>query len=666
MFETGAALAFALVAAGTPLDEWSAWDHQQRVRTDEAGLARIDLGLATLDAARADLADLRLIDTDGHEVPYAIRRPSKTPSRLADADVTVRAEHDLTVLRIDTRTSEPIAAVRLRTPAPEWIKTARVEGRRDGGRWQPIVAGVRIFRLLDGAADLEIELVDDHRDAVAWSRLRVALDDRRSGPIPVVGARLVLAASDSPAEETHPTVIIERSERPHESRLRLRLPAHNLRVAAVTLETEEPLFTRRVQLLARSIVDGEIRERRLQDGTLFRVAIGQESCDRVRLDIDQPVAERELVLVIQGGHGAPLSIDGVTVHLLPTELLFHRSAASDLRLLVGNPAASTARYDIASLVDRIGQPTVTAASDPLATNPSYVAGDGPNEIPLVAGAMPENGWRWRKLVRVHSPGAQSLELDLAVLAHAAPDQRDLRVARGRQQVPYVIDRTPRTRVLDVTPDPIAADSPRASRFKLALPRSGLPITHLTCTASDPLFRRAVVLDGERADRRGATRPVRLAQATWTRRPGDHRKPLSLALSGRRIATDRLLLEIDDGDNPPLELTSCELHVRTARLLFRASPGADLWLHYGNPHVSAPRYDVALIADRLLDARPQRATLDVEIEHAPPRWWSADADAPGIWLWLSLGAAVVVFLVVIARLLPTPSPDAGRPPTTGES
>ena len=46
----------------------------QTVPIPKAGLVRIDLPAETLDAAEADLADLRLLDPAGNEVPFFIER----------------------------------------------------------------------------------------------------------------------------------------------------------------------------------------------------------------------------------------------------------------------------------------------------------------------------------------------------------------------------------------------------------------------------------------------------------------------------------------------------------------------------------------------------------------------------------------------------------------
>ena len=100
-------------------------------------------------------------------------------------------------------------------------------------------------------------------------------------------------------------------------------------------------------------------------------------------------------------------------------------------------------------------------------------------------------------------GAQQLELDLDVLAHAQPGFADLRLMSGSNQVPYIIQRTSISRSLapavTATND---AKNPKLSRWIIQLPRAGLPLTRLTCATQTPLFDRSMSLYEELADERG--------------------------------------------------------------------------------------------------------------------------------------------------------------------
>jgi len=61
----------------------------------------------------------------------------------------------------------------------------------------------------------------------------------------------------------------------------------------------------------------------------------------------------------------------------------------------------------------------------------------------------------------------------------------------------------------------------------------------------------------------------------------------------------------------LELKEFQLHVPVSVLVFKATPGEETWLYYGNPKVSAPRYDITLAANELLLSPKSEAQLGME-------------------------------------------------------
>jgi hypothetical protein len=56
--------------------------------------------------------------------------------------------------------------------------------------------------------------------------------------------------------------------------------------------------------------------------------------------------------------------------------------------------------------------------------------------------------------------------------------------------------------------------------------------------------------------------------------------------------DRYQIEIENGDNPPLEITSVEAEGPAYRLIFLTSPGRTYRVEYGSDSAQSPRYDTA--------------------------------------------------------------------------
>ena len=337
----------------------------------------------------------------------------------------------------------------------------------------------------------------------------------------------------------------------------------------------------------------------------------------------------------------------------PVYLLFFAQQAGAHHLLTGNARCATPRYDLASLGVNFKAATVTPFKlSALADNPNYHA---PEVLPGVqqdGTGLDVSAWKYRKALKLLRTGAQQVELDLDVLAHSQANFQDLRLMRGTNQVPYVLERTSITRTL--IPGVIAtndAKDKQLSRWILKLPQKNLPVTRLSCATRTALFQRDVTLFAELTDERGERYPRHLGAASWTQTPERPSKEFVLPIEGP-VESDTLFLQTHNGDNPPIELEQFQVSHPATRILFKAKAEDDLLLYYGNSRVASPHYDLSLVAKQLLAADKATATLVAEEQLKKSSW--ADSHVPGkggVVFWGILALVVVGLLVVISRLLP---------------
>jgi hypothetical protein len=114
-----------------------------------------------------------------------------------------------------------------------------------------------------------------------------------------------------------------------------------------------------------------------------------------------------------------------------------------------------------------------------------------------------------------------------------------------------------------------------------------------------------------------------------------------------FAGDELLLIVDEGDNSPLQLQEPKLYLPSYRLRFVRRSEDELWLMYGKPSLAAPRYDLALLAPRVLGARVPEVSLS-EIEEELP---VAEPRQTGtVVFWAALVLVLLVLFGIVARLL----------------
>ena len=639
-------LALSIKAAALPGD----WQREQTFTLSAPGLVKLSLPVETLDSARAGLEDLRLYDDAGNEVPFLITHPAPASQVIQPAkSFQVTLQPSTTVITLETGLAQPVDGVTLETPAQNFIKAVRVEGSADGKNWRPLAQGQPVFRQPNGAGRLQVFF-----PVGAWRWLRLTVDDQRSAPIPFTGARIFAAAAEATPGEWQPAAIVERNENPGETRLTLNLGAANLDVALVTIATDEPLFTRSVKLAVPQVSELGVFEQAIGQGVIYRVAVeGQPASANLVVPLATQVRSRELVLLIQNGDSPPLPITAVQVERRPVYLTFMARAAGKMHLLAGNKFCPAPQYDLAALGANLKNAAVTPVNfSTLANNPDYRAPEALAGLEVSGAALDVSAWKYRKPIKLAAGGAQQIELDPDVLAHAAGSFADLRVRQGSNQVPYLIQRTSISRTITPAVTLINdAGNPHLSRWLLKLPESHLPLTRLTCTTTTPLFQRNVSLSEASTDERGNTFYRQLGSATWTQTPERKPKEFSLSLDSV-VQGDTLILETENGDNPPIELGKFTVSYPATRVLFKAQSAEGLFLYYGNARVSSPSYDLNLVARELLAADKTPATLGNEEQLKKSAW--AENQKPGAGgglFWGMLAVVVIGLLFVITRLLP---------------
>jgi hypothetical protein len=102
--------------------------------------------------------------------------------------------------------------------------------------------------------------------------------------------------------------------------------------------------------------------------------------------------------------------------------------------------------------------------------------------------------------------------------------------------------------------------------------------------------------------------------------------------------------IDEGDNAPLPITSATIDIPAVSLRFY-NPGSPLTLLYGNAHASAPQYDLALLAPRVLGEPARDLSLGAAAGAA-----AEESALDAKIFWAALALATLILLAILARLV----------------
>lgn len=284
-------------------------------------------------------------------------------------------------------------------------------------------------------------------------------------------------------------------------------------------------------------------------------------------------------------------------------------------------------------------------------------------MPATSDEVDPKGFRFTRALPEGPAGLVALVLDPAILAHSrGPSAHfaDVRIIdAANRQIPYLIERREEPLALDLELKPFSPkarelrseNGRRRSVYALHLPHAGLPSLRLVFETSARVFQRTVQVGVERPpDRRHRDAWFDVKGASEWSHADEATVPAALTMAIGSGSDTEILIAVHEGDNQPLPITAARALLPSYRLRFYQPPGP-LRVVYGQDGLAIPQYDLTLLASQVMGADAR------EIAAAP-----ADTAAPGPAaqllspqvFWIGLGAAVLILLAIIARLLRTSS------------
>jgi hypothetical protein len=633
-----------LVARMAIAESGEPYAHRRSIEVS-SGFARLELPDDVLDACRPGLADLRIVDGDGKDVPYAsgpfpeprLRWPPRDVERAPNAETTAIVDRGARPVTID--------AVTLGIEGSDFLKPVLVEASEDRANWKEI-GRASIFATTAVTMTRISFAANDRR------YLRLRLDDRNSEPITVTSITGHAQEPDAgPSRSIRLTASPAAGVVPETDTYSVELPAAHLELAGLRLESASPAFARDVRVYDRIVHRGEVSRRLVGARRLTRAATGPE-------DIVVPIAgltgrtlEVEIARV-----GQSLADVAFIALVRPTFVVFRATAG--LVLAYGSPSVRAPKYDLAEAL-ALGPPREFA-----------VASLGPDMVEAGARSASDFGFvvrrgasvdpaEWRVRRRIDLPSA-------GPLAFVAVDDRaeqlaSLRIVDGEnRQVPYLTEREPRLRL-----SPAQFSQPKgepSSDATSTLRVTGFDPTRaadaIELDAREPFFDREVWIEETAPRRRDRPDLVdaprrRLGGARWVRMP-EQSDPLHVPIA--QPSEGELFVTFRDGAERPLTIERVAIERVERRLDFLYAPTDALSLLSGSPSAPSPSYDLALIADRIAELPAEVASL------GPPQTVSAPRRSPASrWLWVAvLAAALGVTALLVRTLRATATTDRDPP------
>lgn len=641
--------------------------YERPIQTGGAGPRRLAVDVPLLTGSQPfypapgnGLSDLRLFDSSGQEIQHLlVSNAAEQPVWRSALTLPVASVETATVktsgYEVDFGQALLIDRFRIEGLRAPVLKRVRLEGSGDRARWTLLVDEGTIFDLPEERL-VQTELAFTPGQ---YRYVRVTFDDSRSGRVerPQFSSAREVRNATAPPPLTTPLAFERRPSEPGRSQFRVRLPGARLPIVALDVDIGGTHVLREATVLEPRLNGGQIIPNQLGQGVLKRVVRDDITASSLRIPIAAPV-EPQLDLVIDDGNNPPSEIRGITAVFGDLPWIYFESTADTVIARYGNPSLKAPRYDLEAVRATVSINTTMDATwgeARLRAEQENVSSAAP-ALPTIGATLDSGTFRYVRTIPSGPAGLVTVPLDAAVLAHSRTGNfADVRVLdAANRQVPYLVERASEPLSLDLTIEPVTtrpASLPpdrRISVYRIRLPLEGLPGGRLVLTTSARIFTRQVSVGQEHGPERRRRDPwfETLAMSDWSHADQESAPP-ALTMPLLPTETREVFVTVEDGDNSPLPLASARLLLPSYRLRLFRERDAALRLAYGRRDLSAPQYDIELIAQQLTGVAATEVVPGPEPTSAPSA--TLTLISPTLF-WGVLIAAVLVLITLVVRLM----------------
>ncbi len=347
------------------------------------GMYRLVVPLEVMDKSREDLADLRLYDASGREIPYGLRirkeldEKREISARLFNqAIVGTASEVSVDLGENPGEHNE----VEIETEGRNFRRRVDLEGSDSGKEWKTLKTGDVVFNFESQNRAVESNRVSYPTSRYRYLRVRIFADELTSKQAPVITGANVTMALREKGELTSWTAVVQsyqllRNQGAPASAWPIDLGAR-VPVDRLALAIDDPSFSRPFQIEA---VDDPENIRLVASGELTR-RVGEERRPLV-VTFDKEENARKLRLLINDYNNQTLNISSISASAPARQLVFDlkETTTQPLHLFFGNPKATAPHYDFEKeLPARLSREPTRSEVAAVANNPDY----RPEPLPL--------------------------------------------------------------------------------------------------------------------------------------------------------------------------------------------------------------------------------------------------------------------------------------------
>ena len=364
----------ASVSADFDPKKWGLWrEIRIEPKIEQNAYVGIELDGPVFAGARPDLADLRVVDRAGNEVPAVLK------SRKEEPDQEVREVEMLDrTLSADGRFSFTIDLgegvfkhnrVILTTDSVNFSCRVQIETSSDNKAWAVARADGYIFSF---ERDTKASYLSVDYPVSTRRYLRVTIFNQQSSrekPVRITGADVTLNTDPEPEMVERPIASQQRQEDPKTKStvITLDLGLQSIPSDAIDIVTSQTNFHRHVEIEGKQKIEDDPKLEPLTwsligTGEIYQVAINGYKNRNLRINYTE-ARLRYLRIRVFHYDDRPIKIDSVRVLSYPHRLVFRAEPGVSYRLFYGNSSANRPRYDLERMIDYVDL-NLTAALGP--------------------------------------------------------------------------------------------------------------------------------------------------------------------------------------------------------------------------------------------------------------------------------------------------------------
>ena len=338
------------LAADFSLEDWR---HVKSINLPEGftedGLVEVGPDPEVFDKSTPGLADLRIIDETGREVPYKLtieagsRERRSFPATIRDLGF-IPGQYSSFIADLG---QEGLLhnEIEIAITSQNFQREATVEGSNDAATWAVLQEGTKIF---DFTLDERNFTAKDTRvrypeSTVRYLRVQIINEDEE--PLEVTGASAFSVTETAAREVRYQATISERTEDSERktSLVVFDLGSKGLPTNRLTIETPQVNFYREVNLEGTG--DAPRWTPIQRTGVLYSYDTPKFVGSKLTLSYPE-TAFRYLRLTIDNEDNPPLPIEGVEFFGVPRRLIFEAQPGASYKLYYGNESALVPSYEL--------------------------------------------------------------------------------------------------------------------------------------------------------------------------------------------------------------------------------------------------------------------------------------------------------------------------------